>query len=240
MKEIVSFDHVTFSYDEIPIIENACFSVKEGELIGVFGPNGGGKTTLLKLLMGFIKPNSGRASLFGKSPKESHQNIGYVPQKLPFDPNFPISVLEVVLTGCLSKLPWHGRYSSENEKDAYHALEQVDMVDFSGQAFGTLSGGQAQRVLIARALVSKPKLLLLDEPTAGIDAQTETEIYKQLDELRGKVTIIMVTHHLRIVTEFADRVLLVQRDVTSLDSKELCEHFAIGLYHPPHLKKEHS
>ncbi|MEX1013033.1 MAG: ABC transporter ATP-binding protein [Waddliaceae bacterium] len=240
MKEVVSFDHVTFSYDEIPIIQNASFAVEEGELIGIFGPNGGGKTTLLKLLMGFNKPDSGRVTLFGKKPRESHQSIGYVPQKLPFDANFPISVLEVVLTGCLSKLPWHGRYSAEHEKSAYLALEQVDMEMFSNQAFGTLSGGQAQRVLIARALVSSPRLLVLDEPTAGIDAQTETEIYKQLDKLRGKVTIIMVTHHLRIVTEFADRVLLVQRDVTSLNSKELCEHFAIGLYHPPHIGKERS
>ena len=177
MNETVQFDNVCFSYEDTPILKDVTFSIHKDEFVGIIGPNGGGKTTLLKLILGFIKPKSGKISLFGQSPQQVRQQIGYVPQAMRFDRQFPISVFELVLSGRLSRLPWYGIYSQEDYQITSDMIEKVGLQDFQQAAFGTLSGGQAQRALIARALVSEPKLLLLDEPTASVDAQAEADIY---------------------------------------------------------------
>lgn len=230
---ILCFDHVDFSYTDVSVLSDVSFSLQSGESIGIIGPNGGGKTTLLKLIMGFLKPTSGAVSLFGKPPGYSRQALGYVPQATRFDRQFPISVFEVVLSGRLSRLPWYGKYSQE-DYDAVHAmLEKVGLLEFRKCAFGTLSGGQAQRTLIARALVSEPKVLLLDEPTASVDVHAEAHIYRLLNELRGNMTLIMVTHDLNAAINQVGRVLCVQNSVISLLPQEVCEHFALGLYHTP-------
>lgn len=233
METIISLDQITFAYQDTRILDDVSFQVKKGEFIGIFGPNGGGKTTLLKLLMGFLKPSSGTINLFGKQPQHAREKIAYVPQGLRFDREFPISVHELVLSGRLSRLSWIGRYNPEDYKIANEMLEKVKLTPFKNAAFGTLSGGQAQRALIARALVSQPELLLLDEPTASVDTEAEKEIYSILEELKGKMTILMVTHHLRTAMDQVGRVLCVQKNVISLKPEEVCEHFAIGLYHPP-------
>lgn len=234
---IVAHD-LSFGYQDTLVLEDVNFFVNKGEFIGIFGPNGGGKTTLLKLIMGFLEPTGGTLQIFGKPPRQSQQKISYVPQTLRFDRQFPISVLELVLGGRLSRLPWYGRYRQSDYDAALEALRQVDLVDMRYRAFGTLSGGQAQRALIARALVSQPELLLLDEPTASVDTQAETEIYKLLDSLKGKITILMVTHQLRTAVNQVQRVLCVKKNIISLKPEEVCEHFAIGLYHPPLVKME--
>ena len=141
--------------------------------------------------------------------------------------------MELVLSGRLRDLPWYGKFSHADKRAALEALEQVGLTAFQNNPFGTLSGGQAQRALIARALVSKPKLLLLDEPTASVDTQAEADIYHFLSQLRGKMTILMVTHDLRAAIDQVDRVLCVQGSIISLKPQEVCEHFALGLYHPP-------
>ena len=234
MNSVVNFENVSFAYTaEDPIFNSINFTVASGEFIGIIGPNGGGKTTLLKLLMGFLKPNTGRIHVFGKSPGLALANLAYVPQALHFDREFPISVLELVLSGRLSRLPWYGIYTQADRKAALDALEKVGLLDMKAQPFGELSGGQAQRALIARALVSEPKLLLLDEPTASVDTQAQGEIYKILKELQGKMTILMVTHDLKAAIELVQRVLCVQGGVLSLLPQEVCEHFALGLYHAP-------
>ena len=235
---IISAHRLGFGYQDSLVLEDVSFSVKRGEFLGIFGPNGGGKTTLLKLIMGFLEPTSGSIEVFGKPPRSSQQKISYVPQSLHFDRKFPISVFELVLSGRLAHLPWYGRYRREDRQEALHALAEVGLVDIKERAFGTLSGGQAQRSLIARALVSQPELLLLDEPTASVDAQAETEIYHLLEGLKGKMTILMVTHHLRTAINQVQRVLCVKKNVISLQPEEVCEHFAIGLYHPPLIQKE--
>ncbi|HEY4830936.1 MAG TPA: ABC transporter ATP-binding protein [Waddliaceae bacterium] len=235
---IISAHRLGFGYQDSLVLEDVSFSVKRGEFLGIFGPNGGGKTTLLKLIMGFLEPTSGSIEVFGKPPRSSQQKISYVPQSLHFDRKFPISVFELVLSGRLAHLPWYGRYRREDRQEALHALAEVGLVDIKERAFGTLSGGQAQRALIARALVSQPELLLLDEPTASVDAQAETEIYHLLEGLKGKMTILMVTHHLRTAINQVQRVLCVKKNVISLQPEEVCEHFAIGLYHPPLIQKE--
>jgi zinc transport system ATP-binding protein len=233
MNPIIQLEHVDFTYSETPVLTDVNLSINAFEFIGIIGPNGGGKTTLLKLLMGFLKPTSGKVLVFGTSPQASRQQVAYVPQTQRFDRDFPISVLELVLSGRLSMLPWYGKFSTEDNEAAQQALKQVGLLNFQNRPFGTLSGGQAQRVLIARALASKPKLLLLDEPTASVDSQAGADIYEILHSLRGKMTILMVTHDLNTAIEQVERVLLVQNSVIVLKPEEVCQHFAMGLYHAP-------
>ncbi len=233
----VSLEKVCFFYQESLILRDISFAIEAGEFIGMIGPNGGGKTTLLKLIMGFIKPLSGQISVFGKTPASAQQQIAYVPQSLRCDKQFPISVLELVMGGRLSHLPWYGMFGKADREAAMNALSLVGMADLKDRAFGSLSGGQAQRTLIARALASEPFLLLLDEPTASVDAQAESDIYGILKGLQGKITIIMVTHNLRTAIELVGRVICVQQTAVSLRPQEVCEHFAFGLYHAPLIKK---
>lgn len=228
----LAVENVGFSYQDAPVLRDITFKVRAGEFVGVIGPNGGGKTTLLKLLMGFLRPDAGQVRIFGAPPASARRQIAYVPQSLRFDRQFPISVFELVLGGRLSHLPWYGTFSRADKQAALEALEQVRLAEFKDRAFGTLSGGQAQRALIARALAAHPRMLLLDEPTASVDAQAEADIYALLKELRGTMTVVMVTHDLRAAIELVERVICVQQTAVVLDPKEVCEHFAFGLYHP--------
>ena len=189
--------------------------------------------------MGFLKPYSGLVKVFGKDPgiqPDGRRRVAYVPQSIRFDREFPISALEVVLSGLLAELPWYGIFHRQQKLAALDALDKVGMKKYSDISFGTLSGGQAQRVLIARALVSRPQLLLLDEPTASVDSKAEAEIYSILKDIKGQLTILMVTHDLRAAVEHVERLLCVQGKVFSLQPEEICEHFAFGLYHPPLLQ----
>lgn len=235
-KTVISFDDVSFAYQEAQVLKNVSFQINQGEFVGVIGPNGGGKTTLLKLMMGFLKPSSGEVRIYDKAPLSSLKYLAYVPQTARFDRQFPISVMELVLSGRLSHLPWYGMYSQQDKLKALEALEKLSLVHLKNHAFGTLSGGQAQRALIARALVSEPKILALDEPTASVDSQAEADIYQMLEKLKGEMTIVMVTHDLGAVVNSLQRVILVQGNATTLNPKEVCEHFAVGLYHGPLIK----
>ena len=233
----VKIENLSFAYGDCVVLSEVSFEIAQGAFVGIIGPNGGGKTTLLKLIMGLYKPLSGTVTIFGKPPQQVLEQMAYVPQTTRFDKQFPISVLEVVLMGLLSHLPWYGYYSNTDKKAALAALERVGIAHLSDRAFGTLSGGQAQRTLIARALVSNPSLLLLDEPTASVDAQAQNEIYAILESLKGEMTIVMVTHDLKVAIEEVEKVLCVQRQVVALRPEEVCEHFAFGLYHPPLVTK---
>lgn len=229
---IVEIEHLFFSYPNQPVLSDVSLTINAGEMVGIIGPNGGGKTTLLKLILGFFRPSKGTIRIRGCSPL--HKPIlAYVPQAMQFDRQFPISVLDVVLSGLLSHLPWYGRFRQSDHQFALEALEKVGLTHYAETPFGALSGGQAQRVLIARALVSQPELLLLDEPTASVDSQAQSDIYTILKELRGKMTIIMVTHDLPTAVHLVERLFCVQGHVFSLKPEEVCEHFAMGLYHPP-------
>jgi zinc transport system ATP-binding protein len=214
-----------------PILEKVSFSVTAGETIACIGPNGGGKTTLLRLLLGFLEPQHGSLSIFGKTPRRAREHMAYVPQAQLHDRLFPVSVEDVVLMGLLRHLPWTGRFSRSQRSQALAALEQVGIQDLAGRSFGSLSGGQAQRALIARALVSAPSILLLDEPTASVDPSAHEQILGILQSLKGSCTIFMVTHDLHTAHRHVDRVLCVQRTVTMYDPEHLCEHFSLGLYH---------
>lgn len=232
------FHDVSFAYEDIFVLKHVNCRVNEGQFVGIIGPNGGGKTTFLKLAMGFLQPNSGRIHIFGKPPRDELAEISYVPQNLRVDKLFPISVTELVLMGRLSKLPWWGRFCKQDEEAAMRALEIVGLTHCKDQSVGSLSGGQFQRALIARAIVSDPRLLILDEPTANVDTQAEHEIYQLLKELSKRMTILMVTHDLNVAVNLVDTILCVQSTVKQMRPVEVCEHFAMGLYHPPLLPGE--
>lgn len=233
---VLSFENVSFSYEDAPVLHSVSFEIEAGEFVGLIGPNGGGKTTLFKLILGFIKPTRGKILYQGRSAYPSTHFIGYVPQTLRYDKQFPISTLEVVMEGLLQQLPWYGVFSSSHTQLALSALNKVGLKEFASRQFGTLSMGQAQRALIARALVSHPKLLLLDEPTASVDAQSEAEIHEILHALGKEITVLMVTHDIRAIIQDVQRVICVQGSVMTLNPQEVCSHFALGVYHTPLVK----
>lgn len=235
MKDVViELRDVCFSFEKTtPLLSSINAKICEKEFVSIIGPNGSGKTTLLKLMMGFLKPTSGSITLLGKSPHASHLNIGYVPQVSLYDLKFPISVFDVVLMGCLSSMTWYGSYSSKAKKNSLEALDKVGLLSLKERPFGTLSGGQAQRVLIARAIAGSPTVLFLDEPTASIDVETQKTILSLLIELKKQMTIVMVTHHLQSFIQDVSRVFCVQNQLTEFNNKEICEHFALGVFHSP-------
>lgn len=235
---IIDVSNVTFSYSDRVILENISFSVHQGEFIGIIGPNGGGKTTLLKLIMGLLTPSKGKVSLFNQLPQNTCDRIGYVPQNTKIDSDFPITVKEFILLGALSKASFWGKYPKPLLKKAEELLEMLGLHSLQKNRFGLLSGGQKQRVLIARALIKDPKLLILDEPTANIDTETEKIIFDFFSLFKDKKTILMVNHDLKVVVKKVSAVLFVRKTVQKCLPQEICEHFALGLYHEPLLKKE--
>lgn len=229
----IQVKNVSFFYGDTPILEDVDLLVKKGEFIGVIGPNGGGKTTLLKLLMGFLTPKSGSVHLFGSPPEKARLSLGYVPQAHRFDKEFPITTSELIFMGALSKLPSVRKIPKHLQEKAENLMARLGLEAHKDKAFGTLSGGLAQRALLARALLSDPDLLLLDEPTANIDPPSAAMIFDFLQEMKGKKTILLVTHDLKTAIEKVDRIVCIERTLSSFLSKEVCEHFAFGLYHAP-------
>ncbi len=237
---VIDVKNLSFSHDgKTPLLSSVSFQILKGEKIGIFGPNGGGKTTLLKLLLGFCSPSSGSISVLGESPQKGRRKVGYVPQGLKSDKAFPISVLDVVMMGLLDELSFWGRFSKKLKEKGMEALKRVGLHNLHAQPFGTLSGGQVQRVLIARALVSEPQILILDEATANVDPKASEEINAFLFDLSPQVTLVLVTHDLQMMLKYFDRLLCVQNQVSSLLPKDVCEHFALGLYHSPLLYSTH-
>ena len=233
MNKAIAVENLCFAYNVGDVLTDISFSVDKGEFVGLFGPNGGGKTTLLSLLMGFLKPSSGQIKIFGKSPLQARSQIAWVPQTFHFDRHFPISVQEVVLGGRLAHLSWYGTCAAGDYEAVEVALKKVGMESFLHAPFSILSGGQAQRVLIARALASDPALLLLDEPTASVDYAAQGEIYRLLKSLKGEITVVMVTHDLNAAVTYVDKVFCVQKNLIPMSPEKVCEHFAMGLYHSP-------
>lgn len=210
--DIAISEGLCFGYGRQLVLEDVSFSIPKGESLCMIGPNGGGKSTLLKLMLGLLEPSRGKLSLFDKKPEEARCRIGYVPQAVRFDPLFPITAIDIVLMGRLDRHRF-GFFSKECREAAMKALEEVGLADLSKRPFSDLSGGQRQRVLIARALACEPELLLLDEPTANIDLSVEEQFIETLAHLKEKMTILMVTHDLDLISEIGDSVLCVNHRV---------------------------
>jgi zinc transport system ATP-binding protein len=200
------FDRVSFSYGAVKVLENASFHIHQGEFIALVGPNGSGKTTVLKLLLGLEQPQSGAIRLFGSGSAQGERNrIGYVPQQSAYDSAFPISVLEAVQMGRLTALS--RKFDAGDRAAAQEALEQAEIADLAHRPYHALSGGQRRRALVARALAARPELLILDEPTANMDRESEDRLFATLGKLKGNTTILIVTHDTGFVSALTDRVL---------------------------------
>ena len=227
--DIVSFENVSFSYGKIPVLENVNFKIMEFASACILGPNGGGKSTLLKLILGLIKPVSGKVKVFNSSPEKVRWKIGYMPQYTSFDSLFPISVIDVVLMGRVEK-HLGGRYSKKDREIALRGLSLLSLEDLINNNFSLLSGGQRQRVLIARALASEPDLLLLDEPTVNIDPGIEEDFFEILEKLSRRVTILTVSHDLGFVSKQFKNVLCVNRTVIKHPTSELTGNIISQIY----------
>lgn len=218
---IVTIENLSFSFSRHQVLENVNIKVDEQDFVSIVGPNGGGKTTLLKLMLGLLHPARGTILVFGKPPEAARSRIGYMPQHAYLDPQFPVSVMDVVLMGRLGHTRRFGPYSRGDKAAAEEALKGLQMWDLRKAHFSALSGGQRQRALIARALASDPDLLLLDEPTAGLDLAVETEFYDLLKQLTRNLTVVMVSHDLGFVSRLVNKVVCVKRTVVMHPTSEI-------------------
>ncbi|MCM3698318.1 metal ABC transporter ATP-binding protein [Paenibacillus macerans] len=200
---IIELDHVSFAYKEQKVISDFSFAVRERDFVGVIGSNGAGKTTLLRMMVGLLSPTEGEIRLFGEPIRRFRdwERIGYVPQKNAFNPLFPATVREVVLSGLYSNKKIFRPIRREEQRKCDDALEVMRIGDLAGKRIGQLSGGQQQRVFLARALVNKPDLLVLDEPTVGIDAQTQTDFFELIFHMHAHhhMTFLMVSHDIEMI-----------------------------------------
>ncbi|CAB1061380.1 Zinc ABC transporter, ATP-binding protein ZnuC [Olavius sp. associated proteobacterium Delta 1] len=208
---IIEIQNLNFSYNSQSVLRDVHLSVRHGDFVAMIGPNGGGKTTLLKLMLGLLTADSGAVRIFNKPPPDVSHRIGYVPQDVHINKNFPISALDVVLMGTLKPGRGWSRHSPQDRRAAIKALDQVEMKKFCDQRIGELSGGQKQRVFVARALVTDPELLFLDEPTASIDTKGQNEFYALLKELNQTITIIVVSHDLMVISGSIKSVICVNQ-----------------------------
>jgi zinc transport system ATP-binding protein len=196
-------------------------TVRQKDFMAIIGPNGGGKTTLLKLVLGLLTPLKGTVRVDGKSPQDASPCIGYVPQDVHTNRSFPITVIDVVLMGKLNPKKRLSRRSAANRRDALAALERMEMAAYADKKIGMLSGGQRQRVFIARALLSRPKLLLLDEPTASIDTKGQADFYQLLKELNHEITVLVVSHDLLVTSRYVKSVACVNKKLHYHDQAEI-------------------
>ncbi len=212
---VVELRHVTVAYEDHIALEDVNLQVPRGSFVAIIGPNGAGKTTLLRVILGLVKPLSGTVRVFGKAPwemREERKRIGYVPQVLSVDLAFPISAGEVVLMGRYGRIGLVRRPSREDVEAARRAMARVGVAELWGRHFGRLSGGQRQRVLLARALANEPDLLILDEPTTGVDVAATDTVYSLLRQFHDEgMTIIVVSHDVGVVATFVDAVACVNR-----------------------------
>ena len=208
---IVEIKDVWFAYNGQTVLEDVSLNIQSGDFIAMIGPNGGGKTTLLKLMLGLLKPGKGSIRILGNTTEKASHHIGYVSQDVHINRNFPITSIDVVLMGNLKPNRRWDRSSAQDRREALDALERMEIKEFAESKIGELSGGQRQRVFIARALVTKPKVLLLDEPTASIDAKGQAEFYRMLKELNEDITILVVSHDLVAISTYVKSVACVNK-----------------------------
>ena len=208
-KPMIEIRELSFAYNGDTVLDNVHLEIMPGDFTAMIGPNGGGKTTLLKLMLGLLTPDTGSVRIDGKPAREASTYIGYVPQDVHINHRFPITALDVVLMGMREPQRRWATKSAPNRREALRTLGQLGLADHTQRRIGTLSGGQLQRVFIARALVTRPKLLLLDEPTASIDPQGQMDFFKLLKTLNREITILMVSHDLMAISRHVKSVACV-------------------------------
>ena len=222
-----------FSFNGILVLKEVNLKIYAGDFLAIIGPNGGGKTTLLKIMLGLLEPDRGTVQIFGHSPREGAPGIGYVPQEIGFNKSFPISVQDVVLMGRIRGGGGWRRFSEEDKKAACQALKRVEMWEYRKRRIGELSGGQRQRVFMARALVGEPQILFLDEPTASVDQKGQTDFYAFLKELNETVTVVVVSHDLMVLSSYIKSVACVSQQVFFHNAPEITKDMLEMAYHCP-------
>lgn len=244
IQPVVELNDVSFRYstarDGKPTLDRVSLRITADDFLGIVGPNGGGKTTLLKLILGLLKPQTGTVRVFGQSPRRVRNRIGYVPQQARIDATAPATVRDVVLMGRLSRSRWGCRYGKMDHDAVMHALERTGVADLAEQPIGALSGGQRQRVLLARALAADAGILLLDEPTANVDAHMESTLNELLVELHQSLPIVLVSHDVAFVSASLNKVACLHRTLSVHGADEITSTIIADMYHGPVRHVEHA
>jgi zinc transport system ATP-binding protein len=222
MKNVIEIENLNVHYDNLCALSNINLKVKDKEFLAIMGPNGGGKSTLLKSLLGLKTPSYGDIKILGQKPNESSGYIGYVPQFSKFDKNFPIDVMDVILSGRLAKRKgFLHKYNREDKELALSIMKDLKIEHLKDRQISQLSGGQLQRVLIARALAVEPKILLLDEPTASLDGKSKTQIYSILKKLNKRISVIIVTHDIEAICSYVNSIACINKKLYYHGKSEL-------------------
>lgn len=238
-KNIIEVKDVYFSYNGENVLENIDLNIHQGDYLGIIGPNGSGKTTLVKIILGLLKPQKGEVKIFGEPLskfKEWHK-IGYVPQKIQVDPQFPATVWEVVSMGRYGGKKFWEQINSHDRKHIDRALREVDLLDLKDRQVGDLSGGQLQRVFIARALVTEPEVIFLDEPATGVDIETQKQFYALLKKLNQELnlTLIIISHDLETMAQETTEVACINKTMCyEKNPKEMTKHDMIKAMYGEH------
>jgi len=239
MNPVIAINELWFSYNGEPVLEDITLNVERGEFLGLIGPNAGGKSTLLKLLLGLLTPSRGSIEILGTTPVQARGRIGYVPQYAMFDRKFPISVEETVMLGRLGLTRTLGSFSRHDRLRAREALATVEIGHLRNRGLHELSGGQLQRVMIARALACDPEILLLDEPTANIDMRAEEDIFALLKSYNSRMTIIVVSHDIAFISTYVSLVACLNHKLICHQAGPLESSLIEELYGQPMHRVHH-
>ncbi len=220
-------------FDTRCILEDVNLVVEENDFLGIIGPNGGGKTTLLKTIVGLLKPTKGTIRIYGKRVEDAKDMIGYVPQVSTPDLTFPVTVWDVVLSGRMNRSRMSRPYNDADKAAAINALKSLDLLQLKDEPISRLSGGQRQRAFIARALASNPRLLLLDEPTLSIDRRLDAKFWEYLNELKRNMTIMVVTHDISALSRYVDKIACLNRRLYYSGTKQITREMWEEVYHCP-------
>jgi zinc transport system ATP-binding protein len=233
MDNVIQLNGVSFAYDKVYVVKDITLDIHDSEFLGIIGPNAGGKSTLLKLILGLLTPDEGTIKVHGHLPVYGRSRIGYVPQYASFSRKFPINVTDTVLMGRLGSTRWFGGYQAKDREIALKAMQVVEIESIGNQNIGSLSGGELQRVLIARALASEPEILILDEPTSNIDVRVEEDIFALLKQYNDHMTIIVVSHDIAFISGFVDRVACLNQTLVCHTTEAISGKTIEELYGAP-------
>ena len=230
---VIDIDNVSFNYGVVSVLENISLKIHEDEFIGIIGPNASGKSTLLKLILGLIKPDKGSITISNQKCQHTKNHIGYVPQHVSFPRDFPVTVEEVVLMGHVTSSSLFFKFNKSEIASAEKAMQALEIDNIAKRQIGELSGGQLQRVLIARALVCQPNVLILDEPTSSVDMRVEEDIFALLKNYSENMTIIVVSHDIAFISGYVDRVACLNHTLVCHDTESISGKMIEELYDAP-------
>lgn len=231
MNKLIDITDLAVGYENKPdVLKNINLSIYQNDFLGIIGPNGGGKTTLLRAILGLIKPQSGSITFYDKGEKMASLNIGYLPQINQIDKKFPISVSEVILSGLTPGTNIFKRYSSGDKKKVKEVAERLGIGELLSRAIGELSGGQLQRVLLGRAIVDNPKLIILDEPSTYVDKLFETNFYKLLGDINKEIAIVLVSHDVGTIISLVKNIACVNQGLHYHPGSDISQEWLLNAY----------